>query len=272
MSGSSIHIAVTGISGRLGRAIASEVIRASDLSLVGGMVSSDSPNLGADLGELCSAGFLGIETVVSLEQAADRADVLIDASLPKVTSAIAPRLAAMGHRALVTGVTGLDKDQQGALDHAAETIPVLQASNFSLGVALVERLIAQAAKALSDEHFDLEIVEAHHKRKADAPSGTALSLGAAAAKARGVNLDEVAQYERPRHDGHRPVGAIGFSAIRGGGIVGEHEARFLSAFEEVSISHKAYDRFIFAQGALAAARWIQGKAPGLYTMQDVLGD
>ena len=110
MSGSSIHIAVTGISGRLGRAIATEVIRASDLSLVGGMVSSDSANLGADLGELCSAGFLGIETVVSLEQTADQADVLIDASLPKVTRAIAPRLAAMGNRALVTGVTGLDKE------------------------------------------------------------------------------------------------------------------------------------------------------------------
>ena len=130
--------------------------------------------------------------------------------------------------------------------------------------------MSQAAKALSDDHFDLEIVETHHKRKADAPSGTALSLGKAAAKARGVELDEVAQFERPRHEGHRPVGAIGFSAIRGGGVVGEHEARFLSAFEEVSISHKAYDRFIFAQGALAAARWIKGRAPGLYTMQDVL--
>ena len=270
MSGSSIHIAVTGISGRLGRTIATEIIRAGDLSLVGGMVSSDSANLGVDLGELCASGFLGIETVVALEEAADQADVLIDASLPKVTGAIAPRLAAMGNRALVTGVTGLDAEQQAALDQASETIPVLQASNFSLGVALVERLVSQAAKALSDDHFDLEIVETHHKRKADAPSGTALSLGKAAAKARGVELDEVAQFERPRHEGHRPVGAIGFSAIRGGGVVGEHEARFLSAFEEVSISHKAYERFIFAQGALAAARWIKGRAPGLYTMQDVL--
>ena len=178
----------------------------------------------------------------------------------------------MGNRALVTGVTGLDSDQQAALEHAAEIIPVLQASNFSLGVALVERLVAQAARALTDEQFDLEIVETHHKRKADSPSGTALSLGHAAATARGVKLDDVAQYTRPRQGGHRPVGAIGFSAIRGGGIVGEHEARFLSAFEDVSISHKAYDRFIFAQGALAAARWIKGKAPGLYTMQDVLGD
>ncbi|MBL4538488.1 MAG: 4-hydroxy-tetrahydrodipicolinate reductase [Oceanicaulis sp.] len=272
MSGSSIHIAVTGISGRLGRAIATEVIRANDLSLVGGMVSSDSPNLGADLGEMCAAGFMGIEAVVSLEQAADQADVLIDASLPKVTSAIAPRLASMGHRALVTGVTGLDDEQQAALHQAAEVIPVLQASNFSLGVALVERLLAQAAKALTAEHFDIEIIEAHHKRKADAPSGTALSLGETAANARGVALEDVAQFNRPRHDGHRPMGAIGFSAIRGGGVVGEHEARFLSAFEEVSISHKAYDRFIFAQGALEAARWIKGKAPGLYSMQDVLGD
>lgn len=270
MSDSVLNICISGVSGRLGRAIAHEVIMGADTQLVGGMVSSDSVNLDADLGELVGAGFLGVEAIVSLEKAVQHADVLIDASTPMVTAALAPRLAAMGRRALVTGVTGLDAAQQAALDQAAEFIPVLQASNFSLGVAVVERLVAEAARALKPDLFDLEIIETHHKRKADAPSGTALSLGRAAAEARGSTLDAEAIYDRPRSGGTRPLGAIGFSAVRGGGIVGEHDARFLSAFEEVTIRHRAFDRFIFAQGAVAAARWIVGREPGLYTMQDVI--
>jgi len=271
MSDQKIKIAIAGVSGRLGRAIAAEAIRAPDLDLTGGMVSSDSSHLDQDLGDLAGTGFLGVETVVSFEQAVSQAQVVIDATSAKVTASIAPRLADLGGRALVTGVTGLDADQQAGLKAAAEKIPVLQASNFSLGVALVERLVAEAARALRSEQYDLEIVETHHKRKLDAPSGTAITLGEAAAQARNVALDAVAQFDRPRQGAQRPVGAIGFSAVRGGGVVGEHEARFISAFEEVAVSHRAFDRVIFAQGAMHAARWISDKPAGFYTMQDVLG-
>lgn len=271
MSDDKLKIAIAGVSGRLGRAIAAETIRSADLDLVGGMVSSDSSHIDQDLGDLAGTGFLGVDTVVAFEQAADPAQVVIDATSAKVTASIAPRLGELGGRALVTGVTGLDAEQQAALESAAKTIPVLQASNFSLGVALMERLVAEAARALSADLYDLEIVETHHKRKLDAPSGTAITLGEAAAKARGAVFDRVAQYERARQGASRPVGTIGFSAVRGGGVVGEHDARFLSAFEEVSVSHRAFDRIVFAQGAMHAVRWIADKPAGFYTMQDVLG-
>lgn len=261
---------ITGASGRLGRAIAAELIRRSDTALTGAMVGADSVNLGADMGELTGLAWTGVPTVVSLEDASAGAQVVIDASKPKVTAAIASRLAEAGGPALVTGVTGLSEDEQAAVEAASQSIPVLQASNFSLGVAVVERLVAEAARALADAEFDLEITEVHHRGKADSPSGTALSLGKAAALARGQQLDQVAAFERPRSGARRPVGEIGFSALRGGGVVGEHTARFLSRFEEVAITHRAFDRHIFARGAVEAALWISDKPAGLYSMQDVV--
>lgn len=266
-----LKLCVAGASGQLGRAILQEILTRTDTDIAGAMVGSDSVHLGADIGELAGRGFLGLETVVALEQACETAEVVIDASRPRVTAAIASRLADDRTAALVTGVTGLDADEQAAVTAAAAEIPVLQASNFSLGVAAAERLVAEAARALDAKHFDLEIVETHHKHKTDAPSGTALSLGEAAAAARGRSLDDVAQYGRPRQGERRGIGEIGFSAVRGGGVVGEHAARFLSDFEEVTISHRAFDRLIFARGAVEAARWIVGKPAGLYTMQDVVG-
>lgn len=271
MSDIQLRAAVSGVSGRLGRTIAHQLISRSDTALTGGMVSTESVHLGADLGELVEKGYLGVNAVVSLEEAVEGADLLIDVSAPKVTAAIAERLARAGGPGLVTGTTGLDDDQQAALEAAAKAVPVLQASNFSLGVAVVERLVAEAARALKAEQFDLEIVETHHKRKADSPSGTALTLGRAAAEARGQDFDSSAIYDRPRTGGNRPQGQIGFSALRGGGVVGEHEARFLSSLEEVSIGHRAFDRSIFARGAVEAALWLKGREPGFYTMQDVLG-
>lgn len=271
MSDVKLKAAVCGVSGRLGRTIAHQLIARSDAELTGGMVSQDSVHLGADLGEIAGKGYLGIDAVVSLEEAVKDAEILIDVSAPAVTAAIADRLAKRGGVGFVTGTTGLDADQQAAIEAAARAIPVLQASNFSLGVAVVERLVAEAARALKAEEFDLEIVETHHKRKADAPSGTAISLGKAAAKARGDDFEQVAQFERPRTNGSRPVGRIGFAALRGGGVVGEHEARFLSSLEEVTVSHRAFDRFIFARGAIEAAIWLKAQTPGLYTLQDVLG-
>jgi len=271
MSDIQLRAAVCGVSGRLGRAIAAHLINRPDTGLTGAMVGADSVHLGADAGEIAGLAWCGVEAVVSLEDACEGSDVVIDASAPHVTAAIATRLAEAGGKGLVTGVTGLSQDQQASIEAAASAIAVLQASNFSLGVAVLERLVAEAARALADTEFDLEISETHHRGKADSPSGTALSLGRAAAKARGADLDDVAAFERPRTGARRPVGEIGFSAVRGGGVVGEHEARFLSRFEELSVSHRAFDRQIFARGAVEAALWLKDKPAGLYTMQDVIG-
>lgn len=271
MSDISLKACVAGASGRLGRAIAAELIRRGDTVLTGAMVGADSVHLGADIGELTGLPWAGIEAVVSLEDASAGADIVLDASTPKVTAAIARRLAEAGGLGLVTGVTGLSGEDQAALERAAQSIAVLQASNFSLGVAVVERLVAEAARALADTEYDLEIVETHHRGKTDSPSGTALSLGRAAAAARAADFGAVAGFERPRQGARRAVGEIGFSAIRGGGVVGEHEARFLSRLEEVTITHRAFDRHIFARGAVEAALWLKDKPAGLYSMQDVVG-
>lgn len=271
MSETPLNICISGVSGRLGRAIAHEVLRRIDTRLTGALVSADSVHRGADAGEIAGRGYIGLEAGVSLEACCAGADMVIDASQPAFTAAMATRLASAGGPGLVTGVTGLTGEQQQALEAAARHIPVLQASNFSLGVAVLERLAAEAAKLLPAGEFDLEIVETHHRAKPDAPSGTALSLGRAAARARGADFEAAAAFSRPRTGGARPAGEIGFSAVRGGGVVGEHEARFLASFEEISVTHRAFDRFIFARGAVAAAIWLKGRPAGLYSMQDVLG-
>jgi 4-hydroxy-tetrahydrodipicolinate reductase len=270
MTDISLKACVAGASGQLGRAITHALLQRRDTALTGAMVGADSAHLGEDVGELTGLGYQGLDTIVSLEDASAGAHVVIDASAPKVTAAIATRLSEYGGPALVTGVTGLDADQQAALEAAAERIAILQASNFSLGVAVLERLVAEAARALNSAQFDLEITETHHRKKADAPSGTAISLGRAAARARGVEFESVAAFERPRLGAARPVGEIGFSAARGGGVTGEHHARFLSEFEEVSVTHRAFDRVIFARGAVEAALWLKDKPAGFYTMQDVV--
>lgn len=263
-------VAIAGISGRLGRAIAHEIFQSPHAELTGGMVSSDSIHLGADIGEMAGAGFADVSATVSLEDACAGADVLIDATAPQVTAAIAGRLADAGGPALITGVTGLDDAQTRAVEAAADQIAVLIASNFSLGVAVLEGLVAQASKALSADRFDLEINETHHNQKRDAPSGTALSLGRAAARARGVDFEQAARFQRDHSDSARRLGEIGFSSQRGGGIIGEHDVRFLGALEDITLSHRAHDRRIFAQGALMAARWIKAQPAGHYTMQDVI--
>ena len=271
MTRPALPICIAGVSGRLGRRIAAEILERSDVELVGGMVSSDSAHLGADLGEIAGRTWLGRSAKVALEDACAGAAVVIEVSAPAVTAAIARRLADRGKVALVTGTTGLSRDDQDAVARAAEVIPVLQASNFSLGVALAERLVAQAARALDPDRFDLEIVEAHHNRKVDLPSGTALSLGRAAAQARGQAFGEVAVFHRSGPDSRRRHGDIGFASLRGGGVVGEHSARFISDLEEVVISHQAFDRAVFARGAVEAALWLADKPVGIYSMQDVLG-
>ena len=196
--------------------------------------------------------------------------MVIDVSTARVAPAIAQRLGETGGKALVCGVTGLDEAGKAALNTAARTIPVLHARNFSLGVTVLEALVEHAAGALKSDQYDLEIHETHHRFKADAPSGTAMMLGEAGARGRGDNLDEVARFDYARQDARRPDGQIGFSVNRGGGVVGEHAARFLGAFEEIELSHRAHDRFVFARGAVEAALWLSRQGPGTYSMRDVL--
>ena len=194
---------------------------------------------------------------------------MIDFTVPAATVALAERTAKAGcvH---VIGTTGLDPAQEALIAAAGRTATIVKSGNMSLGVNLLAALVRQVAKSL-DADFDIEIVEMHHNRKIDAPSGTALLLGEAAAQGRGISLAENSERGRDGHTGARKRGAIGFAALRGGNVVGEHSVIFASAAERIELVHKAQDRMLFALGALKAARWAQGRAPGLYSMADVLG-
>lgn len=259
----SIRLAINGASGRMGRALLDLVRDDKRFELVHAGVSAGSERGG-------KAVFS--ETSTSLHYRHDwpatkSADVVVD------FSGIAGLSAALEHCveqgvALVIGTTGLDATLQRRLADASSRIPVLQAANFSLGVAVLTRLLREAAAALPD--WDLEIIESHHARKEDAPSGTALALGHAAAESRGTTLEKDGVYVREGRPGARPHGAIGFAVLRGGDVVGEHTALLLGQGERVELSHRATDRSIFARGALEAAAWLAGKAPGAYGIDDML--
>jgi len=198
-------------------------------------------------------------------------DVVIDFTSPEASVALATLCAANGGPALVLGATGFTPAQDAEIAAAAQTIAIVRSGNFSLGVNVLLGLVRQAARALPAQTYDIEITEAHHRRKVDAPSGTALMLGEAAAQARGVALDVEAIRARDGITGPRPVGGIGFSVVRGGGIVGEHSVLFAAEDELLTLSHSARDRGLFARGAVEAALWVATQPPGLYDMQDVLG-
>jgi 4-hydroxy-tetrahydrodipicolinate reductase len=257
-----IRLAINGASGRMGRALLALVREDRRFELVNALVSDNSVHSGTPV-------FAELPT--SLRYAHDwsavAADVIIDFSGPDgLTAALDYCLA---HKAaLVTGTTGIDASLQTRLDLAAQRIPLLHAANFSLGVAVLKRLLRQAAAALPD--WDLEIVEAHHGRKEDAPSGTALALGDAAAEARGTSLAKDGVYVREGRPGARRSGSIGFAVVRGGDVVGEHTALLLGQGERVELSHRATDRSIFARGALEAAAWLSNRQPGSYAIDDML--
>lgn len=195
-------------------------------------------------------------------------DVVVDFSTPAGTDAALAHCRV--HKvAFVCGTTGLDAAQRGRLQDAAREVPVLYAANFSLGVAVLTKLLREAASTLRG--WDLEIIEAHHARKVDAPSGTALALGRAAASARGQEFDQVAHFARHGHTGARKPGAIGFASIRAGEIVGEHTALLAAQDERIELTHRAYDNTIFARGALQAAAWLAGKPAGMYSIDDLIG-
>jgi 4-hydroxy-tetrahydrodipicolinate reductase len=265
-----LSIAIAGAGGRMGRALIAAAAADARLTLAGGSERRESPALGADLGTLGGVPALGVVTADSASAAASKADVWIDFTTPEGTLAALESLTATKTRAAIIGTTGFTPAQARAVDAHAARLAIVRSGNFSLGVTLLAALVEQAANKLGAD-WDIEIAEAHHRRKVDAPSGTALLLGEAAAKGRGQALKDVRAAPYDGVTGPRRAGSIGFSITRAGGIVGEHEVRFAAEREMLTLSHQALDRAVFADGALAAAVWAAEKPPGLYSMRDVLG-
>ena len=255
-----VRVVIAGGLGRMGRTLV-DLVRASDALELAAVTLAP--------GESAPDGAAGVERYThDVPRALARADVLIDFTTPTAVAAHATALSEAGV-AWVLGTTGLGAAQQAAVERAAATIAICQAANFSTGVNLMLRLVELAARSV-DADTDLEVVEAHHRHKVDAPSGTALAIGKAMAAARGVELDAQAVMSREGITGARPDGAIGFATIRAGDIVGEHTALFASAGERLEITHRAGTRLAFARGACRAASWLASRPAGLYDMRDVL--
>jgi 4-hydroxy-tetrahydrodipicolinate reductase len=265
-----ISIAVAGAAGRMGGAIIRAAAADARFRIAGGTERGGSHAVGTDLGALAGGSGFGVDAADSVHTAATSADVWIDFTTPQATVDALDALTATQVKAAVIGTTGLSADQEARIADDAKRIAIVRSGNFSLGVNLLAALVKQAAEKLG-QGWDIEITEAHHRRKVDAPSGTALLLGEAAAQGRGVSLGNARLPAREGITGERPDGGIGFAAIRGGGIVGDHDVAFISEREIVTLSHKAMDRAVFADGALAAALWVADKPAGLYSMKDVLG-
>lgn len=265
-----VKVAVTGFGGRMGRSLAEALAQAEasgNAKLSAAIVRPGSSLVGADAGEVAGLGRNGVAIVDSLEQA--DFDVLIDFTSPAATLDNAAYCAA-NHKAIVIGTTGFATDEKAQMLQAADQVPLCFASNFSTGVNLCFNLLETAARVLGDD-ADIEIVEAHHRHKVDAPSGTALSMGEVIADTLDRDLQQVAVYGREGQTGARERETIGFATVRGGDVVGEHTVSFLADGERVEITHKASSRLAFSRGAVRAATWLIGRDAGHYDMRDVLG-
>lgn len=265
-----VRVAVLGATGRMGRSLIHAIHDSTDFELVGALASPESPALGTDAGEVAGLGRrFGAVVTASPEVALERAEVALDFT---TAAAVGAHLGACLERGcpLLVGTTGLDRDTAEALEGAAGRIALIVAPNTSLGVNLLLQLVERAAASLPQE-YDIEVLEAHHRYKVDAPSGTALRLGQAAAAGRGQELETLATSARAGATGPRRPGSIGFAVIRGGDIVGEHTVLYAGPGERIELSHRAHDRLTFAYGALRAAEWLRGRAAGRYSMANVLG-
>ncbi|KQY95564.1 MULTISPECIES: 4-hydroxy-tetrahydrodipicolinate reductase [unclassified Brevundimonas] len=240
------HAGISGARGRMGRAVSAVLDARDDVVVAARFDRGETPDL-----SLC--------------------DVIIDFSTPEASVELAQACAERGGPALVIGSTGLTPEQETDIHRASERIAIVRSGNFSLGVNILIGLVEHAAQRLDPRDWDIEVLEAHHRKKADAPSGTALMLGEAAANGRGVDLADVRTAPWDGITGARQAGRIGFASLRGGGIIGEHTVLFASEDETLTLSHSAIDRSLFARGAVAAAAWVRSRKPGLYDMQDVLG-
>ncbi|NVJ99766.1 MAG: 4-hydroxy-tetrahydrodipicolinate reductase [Alphaproteobacteria bacterium] len=258
-----VGIGILGCMGRMGQAITEVVLRTDGATLLAGSEIASFPGIGQNIGGT------DIAIADTAEHVFHEADVVIDFTPPGQTSAHAALAASTG-TALVVGTTGLTDADHWALDRAAEQASIMQAGNYSLGVNLMMALVRDAASRLADG-WDIEIVEMHHKHKVDAPSGTAIMLGEAAAEGRGKPLSDLRTKAREGITGEREDGTIGFAALRGGSVIGEHDVIFASGSERLTISHKAENRGLFAEGAVRAALWVAHQGHGRYSMKDVLG-
>ncbi len=263
------RIAVTGAAGRMGKALIEAVTINPEATLTAAIERPESTLIGADAGELAGIGHLDVKVAVDLADVVDDFDVLIDFTAPVATVANAGVCAAHGKQ-MVIGTTGFTDEQKAQLLAVENDTALCMASNFSTGVNLCFKLLDLAAKVLGDD-VDIEVYEAHHRHKVDAPSGTALSMGEVVAGALGRDLKEVAVYGREGQTGARDRQTIGFATVRAGDIVGDHTVTFAAEGERVEITHKASSRMSFARGAVRAASWIATKENGLFDMQDVLG-
>ncbi len=266
---SDLRLIVAGAAGRMGRVLVGLIAGTAGVTLAGALEDGDSQALGQDAGTLAGCGPLG--TLVSSDPlpCVIAADGIIDFSSPRASVELAA-LSAQARIAHVIGTTGFSGEDLKAITAAARHAVIVRSGNMSLGVNLLAGLVEKAARTLGVD-YDIEIAEMHHRMKVDAPSGTALLLGAAAARGRGIDLDENSVRSRDGHTGARPSGSIGFASLRGGTVVGDHTVVFAGQGERLELVHRAEDRGIFARGALHAAIWAQGRKPGLYSMADVLG-
>jgi len=264
-----INIGVIGAAGRMGRTLI-EAVSQSDgaLILAGATERPGSSLIGADAGELSGLGKLGVSIVDDVAKIVRDIDVLVDFSSPAATIEHI-KVCAANDTAIVIGTTGFTAEQDAVIKKSSAQIAICKASNFSTGVNLCFKLLDIAARVLGDD-VDIEVIEAHHRHKVDAPSGTALSMGGVVANALGRDLAEVAVYGREGQTGARERDTIGFATVRAGDIVGDHTVMFAADGERVEITHKASSRMSFARGALRAARWVTEKPAGMYDMQDVL--
>ena len=264
-----MKIGIVGCAGRMGRMLISTVLETAGVDLVGGIEQSKSEAIGSDLGYLASKSPIGLHVGDDPNSLFEASDTIIDFTTPVATETYA-RLAQKTGKALVVGTTGLGEDTLTALREAGNNAVVIQAGNMSLGINLIVGLVEQVAGILGKD-YDIEIVEMHHKKKIDAPSGTALMLGEAAAKGRGIVGEKNSVMSRVGETGVRPDGAIGYATIRGGDVIGDHSTIFAGPGERIELTHKATDRALFAKGAVHAAIWARNKAPGVYSMRNVLG-
>jgi len=266
---SDLRVVVAGAGGRMGRTLIHAVAATKGVTLAGAVDAPNSAVIGRDAGELAGLGRNGIVVAGDVAPLLQAADALIEFTIPAATLVFA-ELAAKAGLVHVIGTTGHSAEEEAVIAKAANRATIVKSGNMSLGVNLLAALVKRVAETLNDD-YDVEIVEMHHSKKIDAPSGTALMLGRAAAEGRGVDLAQRSVRGRDGMTGARGAGDIGFASLRGGTVVGEHSVIFAGPAERVELTHRAEDRMIFARGALHAALWARGKKPGLYSMADVLG-
>jgi 4-hydroxy-tetrahydrodipicolinate reductase len=266
---SDMRLIVAGAGGRMGRTLIHAIAATDGVALGGAIDAPGSAAIGRDAGELAGLGANGVTVTTDLTPLLAAADGLVDFTVP-AASVIHAELAAKAGKVHILGTTGMTGENEKLIAEAAKRAVIVKSGNMSLGVNLLAALVKRVAATLDDD-FDIEIVEMHHNKKVDAPSGTALMLGRAAAEGRGIDLVRRSVRSRDGHTGARGKGDIGFAALRGGTVVGDHTVIFAGTAERIELAHKAEDRMIFARGALKAALWARGRKPGLYSMADVLG-